>query len=112
MHEVIWKCCWQSLTVQHEMGHNMGAVQHSAPRSTATWHCTDGIDVMCNSQGTISYSESTCPESSFIYFFPYFLPSFDCQYNDYFNANPNVGGYLATHWNIGRAYNGVLTGGG
>lgn len=100
---VIYRSCWQSATAMHEMGHNEGAVQYSAPHSTGTgWHCWDEQDVMCYSpdggnlhqQGT----ESLCTDREY----------FDCNFDDYFDSNPEPGEYLATHWNLGSPLNTYL----
>ena len=86
----------------HEAGHNMGAVQYSAPNtSDTTWgaHCNDGIDIMCYSDGMAqsNYNGSVCA-----------IEVFDCNRNDYFNSDPAPGSYLDTHWNIAGTYNGFL----
>lgn len=82
----------------HELGHNLGAVQHSAGRSTGAGHCIDGRDIMCYNDGgpaASGYSTSHCATAVF-----------DCGQNDYFNANPPTAtSYLATHWNLGSRLN-------
>lgn len=80
----------------HELGHNLGAVQISAPHSSGAWHCNDGYDVMCYRDGgpkSGGYTTSACPAMVW-----------DCRKDDYFNANPANGSYLATHWNIGARH--------
>lgn len=84
-------------TMLHELSHTLGAVQNSSPSSTGAGHCTDGADVMCYQDGGPrggSYNTTTC--ATMIY---------DCNKNDYFNASPPNGNYLATHWNIGSRLN-------
>lgn len=78
----------------HELGHNLGAVQNSAPHSTGGFHCTDGWDTMCYNDGGPQgalYTTSVCGSQIW-----------DCNKDDYFNVNPAPGNYLATHWNIGN----------
>ena len=36
---------------QHEIGHNLGAVQDSAPHSSLAGHCYESLDVMCYADG-------------------------------------------------------------
>ncbi|MFI8519976.1 RICIN domain-containing protein [Streptomyces sp. NPDC085481] len=86
--------CWGGHTAAHELGHNLGAVNNSAPNTSRGAHCTDEWDVMC-------YSDS-----------PYYPRMrdvctnraseniLDCNHDDYFHTNPRPGSYLATHWNI------------
>ncbi len=79
----------------HELAHTLGAVQQSAPHTTKAWHCTDGLDVMCYRDGgsrSDSYTTSVCSQAVF-----------DCGKNDYFNARPAGGSYLAGHWNLGSS---------
>ncbi|MFF5446254.1 RICIN domain-containing protein [Streptomyces sp. NPDC012888] len=86
--------CWGGHTAAHELGHNLGAVNNSAPNTSRGAHCTDEWDVMC-------YSDS-----------PYYPKMrdvctnraseniLDCNHDDYFHTSPKPGSYLATHWNI------------
>lgn len=78
----------------HELGHNIGAVQPSAPHTTGGFHCTDGLDIMCyRDSGPYAdqYTSSICATQVW-----------DCNQDDYFNVNPDPDSYLATHWNIGH----------
>ena len=81
----------------HELGHNMGAVQNSAPFTTGALHCYDGRDTMCYNDGGPNghlYSTSYCSTEVF-----------DCNKNTYFHAKPAAGSYLATKWNVGSTLN-------
>ncbi len=82
---------------QHENGHNIGAVQMSAPRSSGGWHCNDGSDIMCYADGGSSsaYTSSACTDRS----------HFDCNHDDYFNPDPAPGSYLTNHWNLASNFN-------
>lgn len=88
----------------HEMAHNLGAVQWSAPHTTYTpggptfyGHCWDEWDVMC-------YQDGPAPAHAMEYVcldFPGAIgQEFDCGRDDYFNPAPPPGSYLATYWNI------------
>ncbi len=88
----------------HEMSHNLGAVQFSAPHTSAgaegaRGHCYDGSDVMCYADGlnpTVPYSATVCPRAA-----SGPMPKlYDCNGDDYFNPSPAPGTYLATHWNL------------
>lgn len=82
----------------HELSHNMGAVQDSAPDTTQAGHCWDGLDIMCYNDGGPRgswYGTGYCPSATV----------YDCDKDDYFNANPAPGSYLAEHWNIAATYN-------
>ncbi|MBC7643521.1 MAG: fibronectin type III domain-containing protein [Thermoleophilia bacterium] len=92
----------------HEAGHNMGAVQASAPHTSGSYvsggnsysagHCYDGQDIMCYSDGgSNTYQPNVCA-----------IEVFDCGRNDYFNPTPADGSYLATHWNTAGLYNQYL----
>jgi hypothetical protein len=100
---IIYQPCWDGETPMHESGHLMGAVQYNAPNSTGSGgHCYEEADVMCYSPdgGDINQGGTTlrCPGT----------PRFDCNFDDYFNSNPNVQGYLATHWNLGSPLNRMI----
>jgi hypothetical protein len=81
-------------TALHEISHNLGAVQDSAPNSTLAGHCFDVFDVMCYEDGgPRNDMVLRCAPGS-----P--LDPYDCGGDDYFNASPAPGSYLATHWNV------------
>jgi alpha-tubulin suppressor-like RCC1 family protein len=68
-------------------------------------HCTDEHDLMCYSD------EPDHPAMQMLCQDPMReTDRFDCNYDDYFNANPAPGSYLATRWNT--ANNKFLVGGG
>jgi len=82
----------------HEVGHTLGAVQHTAPHSSGAGHCYTGYDVMCYADdgpwfaggGTM---EPVCPPM------PDGQRPFDCQGGDYYEVDPAPGSYLDEHWN-------------
>lgn len=78
-------------TMMHEHGHNLGAVQHSAPDASGGYHCNDGQDIMCYADGgpTSNYVSSVCAQERF-----------DCGHDSYFHPYPAAGSWLATHWNL------------
>ena len=95
---VVYRDCWNGVTAMHENGHNMGAVQAGAPNATVVHgHCRDENDVMCYADGAEGATgmRLACMDGE----------RFDCGYDDYFDAAPEPGEYLATHWNIGSREN-------
>jgi hypothetical protein len=97
--------CWDAPTAAHELMHNLGAVQDSAPNSTLAGHCIDAYDVMCYDDGgpRAPNLHVACADEDL-------EERYDCGYNDYFHPNPSPNSYLATHWN--SASNRFLVGGG
>jgi len=95
--------CWNGDTPIHENGHNMGAVQPSAPKSTGSGaHCFQEHDVMCYSpDGGDRNQEGTVLDCSD-------RKHFDCGNDDYFDTAPEAGEYLASHWNLGSPLNRFL----
>ncbi|WP_418955500.1 RICIN domain-containing protein [Streptomyces tritici] len=86
--------CWGGHTAAHELGHNLGAVNNSAPNTSRGAHCTDEWDVMC-------YSDSPYyPKMRTVCQGQDYENRLDCNHDDYFHTNPRPGSYLATHWNI------------
>lgn len=86
--------CWGGHTAAHELGHNLGAVNNSAPNTSRGAHCTDEWDVMCYSD-TPYYPKmrTVCGDRAY-------ENRLDCNHDDYFHTSPKPGSYLATHWNI------------
>lgn len=86
--------CW-GYAEAHELLHTLGAVQDSAPNSSGAGHCVDENDTMCYVDTSGSPMTSACPS----------FPSWqvDCELDDYFNAVPAAGNYLATHWNVANS---------
>jgi Ca2+-binding RTX toxin-like protein len=83
--------------VEHEIGHNIGAVQLSAPHSSGGWHCYEEQDEMCYYDGGSYFANGgqlvfNCPNDSDWLF--------DCGHDDYYSANPSAGSYLDAHWNV------------
>ena len=89
----------------HEISHNLGAVQWSAPHSTQPvgfalpqfGHCWQGADVMCyvEGSGAAHAMQYDCPRVGGA------IPqAYDCGRDDYFNPAPPAGSYLADHWNV------------
>ena len=87
--------CWTGMVAAHEVMHNLGGVQLSAPNASTGFHCIDEYDVMCYSDAGSGLPEMRfdCPESSRN------TTRFDCGHNDYYNTNPAPGSYLANYWN-------------
>ncbi|MFC8920300.1 RICIN domain-containing protein [Streptomyces sp. NPDC057116] len=86
--------CWGGHTAAHELGHNLGAVNNSAPNTSRGAHCTDEWDVMCYSDSPYyPRMRSVCQDGAY-------ENRLDCNHDDYFHTSPRPGSYLATHWNI------------
>lgn len=89
--------CW-GYAEAHELMHNLGAVQLSAPHTSGGWHCVDEYDEMCYSDypyyPPMQYS---CPQNSHDRLF-------DCKHDDYYSTNPGSDSYLATHWNAANSW--------
>ncbi|HEY3186549.1 MAG TPA: PKD domain-containing protein, partial [Solirubrobacteraceae bacterium] len=84
-------------TAEHELLHNLGAVQASALHSTGAGHCFDVIDVMCYPDGgpriSISGLLSACPGA--------LTSNIDCGHDDYFNPDgPVLNAAQVPIWNI------------
>ncbi len=98
---LVYNGSWDTHVSIHELFHNLGAVQATAPYAN-TSHCVDGIDILCYEDGYSSggsYSETRCPAGAG-YQEPEKTP-LDCGYDTYFNTAPGSGNWLATHWDTG-----------
>ncbi|WP_290054123.1 RICIN domain-containing protein [Amycolatopsis solani] len=91
--------CWSWQATGHELLHTLGAVQGSAPHSSAYGHCWDDEDIMCYDDGGLPNPPGglvkVCPGAP--------ENQLDCLGDDYFNTNPAPGTYLATHWNVANS---------
>jgi hypothetical protein len=96
---------WWPEGMLHEITHNLGAVQWSAPHSTQPagfafpryGHCWQGYDLMCytEDEGASHPMRYDCPRVGGA------IPQvYDCGHDDYFSPAPPVGSYLASHWNV------------
>ncbi len=89
--------CW-GVAETHELGHNLGAVQNSAPNSNGAGHCRDEFDLMCYSgAGGLPIYPTGDPKRCTNAVLD---RRWDCNNDDYFHTNPPPGNYLATHWNV------------
>jgi Bacterial Ig-like domain len=92
--------------VAHEIGHNLGAVQNSAPHSSGGFHCHDELDMMCYSDGGPYFTGGGLLTHPCVTFTQDYVV--DCGKDDYYYpGTPPAGSYLADHWNI--ADSGFLT---
>lgn len=104
-HGITWVDCWDGITPMHENGHNQGAVQYNAPRSTGDGaHCFDQVDIMCYNDGGdldpgfLSACANPAPAGE--------LRRFDCGFDSYFDSAVDVNeAYLDDRWNIGSPVN-------
>ncbi|MFJ8044178.1 RICIN domain-containing protein [Kitasatospora sp. NPDC096147] len=86
--------CWGGSTAAHELGHNLGAVNNSAPHTSKGAHCVDEWDIMCYSDSPYyPKMQTVCPNRASD-------DRLDCNHDDYYNTAPQPGSYLATHWNV------------
>jgi len=89
--------CWGGGTAAHELMHNIGGVQLSAPHSSGGWHCVDESDRMCYSDSpNYPAMQILCPNAAH-------EQRFDCKHDDYYNTTPAPGSYLATKWNAANS---------
>ena len=85
--------CWNASNPAHELMHNLGGVQLSAPHSSGGYHCVDESDRMCYSdKPNYPPMQLLCPD-------PANENKLDCNHDDYYSTNPANNSYLATHWN-------------
>jgi hypothetical protein len=96
--------CWTAQVTLHEIAHAQGAVQYSAPHSTGSGgHCNEFNDVMCYVDGGDRNQVMVdCPRGSPADGSYYF---FDCDWDTYFDAAPEPGEWLSSHWNLGSPLN-------
>jgi hypothetical protein len=85
--------CWASSVAAHELGHNLGAVNGSAPNSNKAGHCTDEYDVMCYDDPNGLKVKDVCANRAED-------QRLDCNHDDYYSTNPSPGSYLSKHWNV------------
>lgn len=88
--------CWSGHTALHELTHNFGAVQLSAPNSSGGFHCTDESDTMCYSdEPYYPPMRQICPLAHELLL--------DCNHDDYFSTAPPVGSFLSVNPDLNTA---------
>ncbi|HYO40420.1 MAG TPA: hypothetical protein VER39_12280 [Nocardioidaceae bacterium] len=92
--------CWFSgghhSTAAHELVHNLGGVQPTAPHPTKYGHCFDDWDLMCYDDGSGIPMQTVCASERQEYLL-------DCNHDDYFHTSPPAGSFLAKSWNTARS---------
>jgi hypothetical protein len=92
--------CWNGGTAAHELMHNLGGVQLSAPNTSGGWHCIDENDLMCYNDTDAFHTappiQTLCTDAAH-------ENRFDCNHDDYFSTNPGTGNYLRDHWNVANS---------
>jgi len=94
-----WPALLEAGFFQHEVGHNLGAVQDSAPHSSGAAHCYEGSDVMCYDDGGPWFQSGGAFESNCLAMADG-QDVWDCGKDDYYDPSPANGSYLHDHWNI------------
>jgi hypothetical protein len=90
--------CWAPQAATHELMHNLGGVQYTAPHSSQGSHCIDEWDVLCYSDTPNHPAmQILCPDKAT------YQNRIDCNNDDYFNPFPPSGSYLDTHWNTAES---------
>lgn len=92
--------CWDGEVTLHELGHNLGAVQASAPHTSGGFHCFDANDAMCYDDGGSYFSGggsllALCPKAKWW--------QFDCGSDDYYDAVEPTVPYLSSSWNVANS---------
>lgn len=91
--------CWSDPAyAAHEVMHNLGGVQSTAPHRSYQSHCTDEEDLMCYDDTPYGYNLEPLVMT---YPCPFTMQKlFDCNDDDYFHSGTvPADNYLATHWN-------------
>jgi hypothetical protein len=84
--------CWTASVAAHELGHNLGAVNDSAPNSSKAGHCLDEHDLMCYNDSGGLPTRVVCSDRTH-------NRRLDCNHDDYYSTDPAPDSYLSTHWN-------------
>src|SRR4051794_20837479 len=84
-------------TAEHEVMHNLGAVQSGALHYSGNGHCWDGNDVMCYDDGGSYFDHGTMTYPCF----GFAASTIDCGHDDYFDPTGGVHDvYGNPTWNI------------
>ena len=85
--------CWTPDAAAHELMHNFGGVQLTAPNTSNFGHCTDENDVMCyvDNVNALPMRQicATADDNT----------QLDCGHDDYFHTGPAPNSYLDRRWN-------------
>jgi len=84
---------------QHEVGHNLGAVQNSAPHASGGFHCYEESDLMCYDDGGTYFAGGGSIVTNCVAM-PDGQEVWDCGADDYYAQSPANGSYLDDHWNL------------